>query len=113
MKIKFPSFEQTPTKNDSLATIIFLGEQMFWGMLKFAKSRNALEIKKLKGMDNLKAKKFKDFIHYSLPHFEYHLIYSFSGKIYFGQWSEQLLDGEGYKHGYGYYLKPKKYVYEG
>lgn len=93
--------------------MVSLGEYTFSILLKFVRSRGQKVPQKVKIGANLRVKKCIEYIHYSLPDCKYHLIYSFSGKLYFGSWSQEIVSGNGYKQGFGYYFKPKKYVYEG
>lgn len=113
MRINFPIFEGVPSKNDSLADLVTLGEYVFSILLKFLASRPFAFLQRANIAGNLRVKKHLDYIHYILPGFDLHLVYSFSGKIYFGEWSQEVAGGGGYKQGFGYYAKPNKYVYEG
>ena len=112
MNIKFPIFKKIPSRQDSLTSLIQLGEYTFSLLLKFIKNRDIFSGKMPSVLDNLKVKKYMDCVHYNLPNkFDFHLIYYFSGKLYFGQWKQHEADADGYKQGFGYYYKPEKYVY--
>lgn len=91
-----------------------MGEYTVGILLKFLKNRNVVGIKSFKKGDTLKVKKYIDCVHYYLPNKnDFHLIFYFSGKLYFGQWTQPQVDSDGYRHGFGYYYKPDKYIYEG
>jgi hypothetical protein len=113
VNIKFPKLDKPPSRSDSLASLVQLGEYTYSILMKFLKSRNIAHIH-VKVGGNIKVKKYMDCIHYELHNQKhFHLIYYFSGKIYFGQWTQLQVDTDGYKHGFGYYYKPHKYIYEG
>lgn len=87
---------------------------MYLEFLKFAITRQNLKKVTLEERLNLKIKKYEDCIHfYANNSLEYHLIYYYKGKIYFGEWRSSTKNGDGYKHGYGFYENPRKYTYEG
>lgn len=48
MRINFPVIEKAPSRNDSLASLVSLGEYVFSILLKFVRSRGQVVPKKIK-----------------------------------------------------------------
>lgn len=114
MQIQFPHFHIKPERNTPERQLIKIGSEMYRTLFIFATSQQKLRGYHLSEKINFKIKKYVDCVHfYASNQLNYHLLYYYKGKIYFGEWKTLNKNDDGFKQGWGSYFHPKKYIYLG